>query len=68
LRQNQVPVEIRKIIFFFYRQDIDDSNIHNAVDLWCSDNNERDKTYCILHYGHISDWDTSKVIIKPSVK
>ncbi len=56
LYQNNVPVELRKIVFCYYRQDIDDNNIHNAVKLWCWDKNT-----CLMVYDHISDWDTSKV-------
>ena len=56
LYQNNVPVELRKIIFRYYRHEIDDNNIYNAVELWFAEN-AVGKTI----YGHRSDWDTSKV-------
>ena len=35
---------------------LNNSNIHDAVKLWC-DNKEN----AILKYGHISNWDVSNV-------
>ena len=37
---------------------LNDSNIHNAVILW-NNNNKK----AILKYGHISDWDVSKITV-----
>jgi hypothetical protein len=37
-------------------ESLNNKNIHRAVKIWCN-NEER----AILKYGHISDWDVSKV-------
>jgi hypothetical protein len=42
------------------REQIYDDNIRHAVDLWCSDQPTH-KPICLLRFGDISEWDTSKV-------
>ncbi len=52
-----LPPELRRIIeIYFICQDLHDSNIRDAVQVWVND-----QTTAMLRYGHISHWNTSKV-------
>lgn len=51
-----LPAGVRDIIKDYVCSRIDDSNIHDAVKLWCSG-----KVEALMKYGRISMWDVSQV-------
>lgn len=59
LYRNTVPVELRKIIFQYFQELLEDDMIHE-VSQWFSEN-ESEKRNCMLRFGHIFDWDTSNI-------
>ncbi len=51
-----VPMELRNIIHFYGFEELNDSNIRDAVYDW----RNRNQT-ALMEYGHISNWRTTKV-------
>ena len=58
--RNFIPSELVAIIGKYFQEELDNKSIRDAVEMWCS---EELREKCLLRFGHISDWDTSKVLI-----
>ncbi len=65
LFHKQIPIELRKIIQQYYITPLDDISIHNAVKHWCLPPThpffQPAITQTFLRYGHISEWNTSRI-------
>lgn len=61
LSRHQIPVELCHIIFHDYLcvQPLTNTSIREAVYEWCGGETARYLAQC--RYGHIRDWDTSKI-------
>ena len=57
--RNYIPSELVAIIGKYFHQELDNKTIRRSVSMWLDNNGARDK--CLLIFGHISYWDTSKV-------
>ena len=55
---NKISIALSMFITDFVKEPIDDYNIKEAIKLWFS---KKYKNKCIEQYGHISDWDVSRV-------
>lgn len=61
LYRQGVPVELRVIIARFLYAILKSASIRTAVEQWCDHSNPHQKRLAFNLYGHISEWDTSKV-------
>ena len=65
---NDIPPELQVIIGSYYQSPLRKGWINAAIETWTCDEKygslmelKDEKYFCILQYGHISDWDTSQV-------
>jgi surface protein len=55
-RDTGLPLDLVIFINSFLIVKITDGNLHEAIALWCENEEE-----CKIRFGHISDWNTSRV-------